>query len=261
MTLYDLIEQYHYKEEEAYRANDLIAKQATYEFLNENIQMNRYYDFSSYYQALLKLYFRLKKEHMHNDLDDIFKCFNANFSTTIHNCIYSLLNIGDDLEYVDPYLWPGIVNITMQGDTYILDTYKGKVYVKKASDMFSKSNSSHIFEEQLVHMCYDRTYDFLRENNDYNAVLAYNNNFFFGGHYHAYLQKKSEILDIASNAYYTLSDSSDIVLSGTIIKTLSFDEVEKEYEKVKKTMPEIEEMSKLQVLTLYYDRLNEKTYM
>ena len=85
---------------------------------------------------------------------------------------------------------------------------------KKASDIFEKTPSKYIFDRPLTGFCYDRVYDFVEENMDYEAVLSYLPTYFGFGHYHVYLQKDDIILDIASNGYYVSKQYSEKVLYG-----------------------------------------------
>ena len=104
--------------------------------------------------------------------------------------------------------------------------------------------------------CYERTYDFLKKNRDYKAVLAYMPHFFCGGNYHAYLEKDSEVLDIASNAFYSSKESIDKIFCGEIIAKLSYSQVQEKFNIIRKTTPEINSKQKLLTLALYYDRKN-----
>ena len=143
--------------------------------------------------------------------------------------------------------------INHTNDCYTVETNIGTINVAKASVLFSGTTSAHIFQKPLMGECYARSYDFLKENRDYHAVLSYMPNFFYGGHYHAYLEKDSKTLDIASNAFYESKESADKVLNGKIIAKLSYEEVERQFKKVKKLSPEIKHYSKLHVLTLCHD--------
>ena len=176
---------------------------------------------------------------------------------SIHNAIYYLL--ATDREYdntIDPLLWPGINDIKRDESKYILSTILGTIEVYKASEILSDSKSYHIFEKDLMGKCYERTYDFLRENNDYRAVLSYMPNFFYGGHYHAYLEKDNEVLDIASNALYYSGQSINKILCGEILAKLTYKQVKQKFNRIKNTTPNIGSENKLLTLALYYDRKN-----
>ena len=144
----------------------------------------------------------------------------------------------------------------MLGSKYILDTVLGDIEVFKASKLFSNSSSYHIFNKDLMGQCYERSYDFLKENRDYKAVLAYMPNFFYGGNYHAYLEKDEQVLDIASNAFYSSKESIDKIFCGETIAKLTWKQVQQKFEQIKSTTPNINSRQKLLTLTLYYDNKN-----
>ena len=176
---------------------------------------------------------------------------------SIHNAIYYLL--ATDREYdntIDPLLWPGINDIKRNESKYILSTILGTIEVYKASEILSDSKSYHIFEKDLMGQCYERTYDFLRENNDYRVVLSYMPNFFYGGHYHAYLEKDNEVLDIASNALYYSEQSINKILCGETLSKLTYKQLKQKFNTIKNTIPNIGSKNKLLTLALYYDRKN-----
>lgn len=86
-------------------------------------------------------------------------------------------------------MWPGVKNIEKSESKYILETILGTIEVYQASKIFMHSPSYPIFNKTLMGQCYERIYDFLKENNDYKVALQYMLNFFYGGHYHTYLEK------------------------------------------------------------------------
>lgn len=106
--------------------------------------------------------------------------------------------------------------------------------------------------------CHDRTWDFLKENPDYQAVLAYMLNFFLGGHYHAYLEKDGNVLDIAANAFYDNPDSIEKIFNGEIIKKVTYKQAIDDFERVKRKMPGVQNSQKLLTLSLYYDIKQKK---
>lgn len=206
-------------------------------------------------QNLLRVYFEIKGTDKEKILEKLLEENNAHYSYTIHNAIYNLLVKKEeyDKRKVNPLLWPGINSITGKSNEYTLKTKLGKIKVSKASKIFENTSSSYIFNKELLGKCYYRCYDFLKENSDqYKAVLSYLPNFFHGGHFHTYLENDTHVLDIASNAYYE-KEYANIVLSGEIIAKLTFEEVEKQYEELITTIPEIKEYPKLGTLALYHD--------
>ena len=104
--------------------------------------------------------------------------------------------------------------------------------------------------------CYRRSYDFVKEKQEnYDVVLSYMPNFFYGGHYHAYLESDDAILDIAGNSYYHPKEDASKILNGTIIRKLDYKKIEKDYKTLSSRMPELKfiDNPKLLTLALYYD--------
>ncbi len=140
----------------------------------------------------------------------------------------------------------------------MLETILGTIEVYKASDVLSKSKSIHIFDKPLNGQCYKKTYDFIKENHDYRAVLSYLPNFFYRGHYHAYLEKGSTILDIAANALYTSSNSANKILRGETLARLSYQQIKQKHKVLKMHAKELDSQQKLLNLALYYDYTKKK---
>lgn len=235
--------------------NNSIAEEFISKFLKMTYKDELLYQTGNHIEDLLYEYFSLKGTEIEKVFLDLLNSYNFNYSMSIHNAIYYLL--ATDREYVntiDPLLWPGINDIKRDGPKYILNTILGTIEVYKASEMLSDSKSYHIFKKNLMGQCYERTYDFLRENNDYRAVLSYMPNFFYGGHYHAYLEKNNEVLDIASNALYYSEQSINKILCGEILAKLTYKQVKQKFNVIKNTIPNINTKNKLLTLALYYDK-------
>ncbi len=198
--------------------------------------------------SLLYNYFYLKKDHKHLVLEKILNEYGFNYISSIHNAIYHLLE-GDE----KALLWPGIEDFSIFDGIYKLKTNKGIIMVRRASDFFKNSKTSYIFEKPLKGWCFARSFDFIKENKDYKAVLSYDNNLFVGGHYHAYLENNEKTLDIASNALYMSKEEARKVLQGKIIKSLSYEEIITSFNKLLYEIPDLScDDDKLQVLALYY---------
>lgn len=259
MTYKDLEKHGDMRELESTKKDNEIAEQILYEYLKVcNNPNNPYLEGYNSVEDLLTFYFILKKTCNEKQLQELMDKYNFNYNSSIHNAIYYTLGKEWEVQGRDPLVWPGIINIQNIDDTkYILDTTSGIINVRKASKIFSKSSSSYIFYRELMGQCYKRSYQFLKENRNFKAVLSYMPNFFYGGHYHAYLEKGSDILDIASNAFYDDPESSSKILCGDIIAKLSFDEVEDEFEKIRKEIPKVKGEDKLLILTLSYDIKNK----
>ena len=70
-------------------------------------------------------------------------------------------------------LCPGMISEEHNESLYTLKTKIGTINVYKASEVFKNSKSSYIFNRRLLKWCYERTFDFLKENRDYKAALSY----------------------------------------------------------------------------------------
>lgn len=252
MKYEDFYKQTYLREDKPNRKNDLIAKKILLELSKKDLPYPVIPDYS---ESLLYNYFYLKNTEYEKEFTTLLNLHNFNYSMSIHNAIYYLLATDSErVDEIDPLKWPGMQEINRDGARYILQTILGEIEVYKASDLFSDSNSSHIFAKELMGHCCERTYDFARENKDYQAVLAYMPNFFCGGNYHAYLEKDNQVLDIASNALYTSRESIDKIFNGEEIIKLSYPQIEKKFKLIKRRIPRINNKQKLLTLTLYYDR-------
>lgn len=243
------------RERKSDQKDNLIAKQFISEYLEKTCKNELFSQTGNPIDDLLYEYFLLKGTKDEKVFLELLNFHNFNYSMSIHNAIYYLL--ATEREYVhtiDPLLWPGVNNIKKDKSKYILNTILGVIEVYKASEILSGSDSYHIFKKNLMGQCYERTYDFLRENKDYKAVLSYIPNFFYGGHYHAYLEKDNEVLDIASNAIYYSKQSTNKILNGEIIAQLTYKQVQQKFNTIKNTTSNINSRNKLLTLALYYDR-------
>ena len=128
------------------------------------------------------------------------------------------------LSYLSPTLLPGVKQISQDGELYQLDTKIGTIHIRKASDVFQNTNSSYIFERTLLQECYARSFDFLKENQDtYRVVLSYLPTFFTTGYYHAFLTNGTEVLDIASNAFYPDKKEAEKMFRGNTQAVLTYE--------------------------------------
>jgi len=186
----------------------------------------------------------------------LIESYGFDYRASVHNAMFQLLGKKSEIQQyykIDPISWPGIIDIDVNNKEYLLKTKVGDIRVYKASSSFKNSSSKFIFYKPLVGQCYARTYDFLRQNRNYKAVLSYMPNMFYGGFYHAYLENDESILDISCNAFYIGKDDASNILCGEIIKKLSFDEIEDECILLSKEIGKIKNKDKLNVLTLYHD--------
>ncbi len=259
MKYNDFCQQMELRERKPRRKDNLIAEEVISEYLKRTCKVELSDQGENSIEDLLYEYFSIKESVDEKVFLEVLDFYHFNYSMSIHNAIYYLLATKrDHIDGINPLLWPGVYDIKKDKSRYILDTTLGTVEVYQASDIFSNSKSFHIFKKDLTGQCYERSYDFLCENHDYQAVLSYMPNFFYGGHYHAYLEKGDEVLDIASNALYDSKESIDKILYGEVIAKLTYKEVQQKFNTLKNTIPNVSPKNKLLTLALYYDRANIK---
>lgn len=207
-------------------------------------------------EVLLYQYLRLKKENNEELLEAIMKEHNFNYAPSIRNAFYYLLsNPSDLIDFsTNPMLWPGMKNVVNHGNSYIIETELGRIEVSKATPKFLRTNSSYIFKKPLIHKCFARTYDFVKENKDSYAILSKQPNFFFGYDYHAYVERNGEIIDIAANAYYDKKEFASTILVGEEMARLSFEEITEELSSLDTSC--LEGKEKLYMLSTYHDIKN-----
>lgn len=260
MNFRDLQRQYNIKETKTTVKDNEFVKQILIEYMKKHKLVHPIT--GNYIEDLLHNYFLLKSNGDVKSLENIMEKYQFNYSMSIHNAIYYLLGQEIDLmgETFDPLLWPGIEKIESTGETYTLKTSLGEIKVSKASELFKNTKSKYIFNKPLMGLCHERSYEFLKENqDDYYAVLSYMPNFFQGGHYHSYIESNDSIIDIAANSYYQLKEDSNIVLNGKIIKKMTYKEIERKHNELEHTIPNLKKMKncKLLTLALYYDYKNK----
>lgn len=257
MKFQDLSKQFKNRETKTQERADLIAGEVFLKYLQEISIYNPNYQITGYpLEDFLNNYFMIKGSEEEKILNEIMQAYDFKYSRSIHNALYYLLGKEEELVGMDvnPLSWPGVYEIFKDGYNYTLETILGTLKVMEARPLFKGTKSASVFDKTLMGQCYDRTYDFLKLNPDYKAVLAYVPYFFGGGQYHAFLEKDEQVLDIAANALFNSHESSDKVLSGEIITKLSYKEVLEKFKHISKHMPEVKDKSKLQVLALYYDQ-------
>lgn len=255
MRYNDFYKQAKLREKKPNQKDNLIAETFISRYLEEMHKTELSYQIGTPIEKLLYEYFLIKGTKNEKIFLNLLNSYNFNYASSIHNAIYYLL--ATDREYVEnvnPLLWPGINNIKKDESKYILNTILGIIEVYKADEILFDSDSYHIFEKDLIGHCCERSYDFLRENKDYKVVLSYMPNFFYGGHYHTYLESDNGVLDIESNALYCSKQSIDKILCGEILAKLTYKQVNKKFKTLINTAPNIKQKNKLLTLALYYDR-------
>lgn len=198
----------------------------------------------TFLSSLLDNYIYLRKNNKEKEMTLLLDKYNFNYITSIKYAINLMVNDYPSKYKKKAYYLPGIINIKEEKNLYIFDTILGRIYVYKANKILS----SDIFNKKLKGMCYERTLEYLYEDNTYQAVLSYQANYFNKGHFHAYLKKDNTILDIANNALYYEYPNH---FFDKTITTLSLDDINKEYDLLTKEY-DYPKYYKLHTLTLYH---------
>ena len=200
---------------------------------------------------LLKLYFNLKGTKKGEVLEKIMIENGFNISPSIHNAIYHLL--GNEADYVgtriEPTKFVGVDHINSNGTHHVLHTRIGKIEVYNATEVFKNDISKDIFKLQLPRLCYARAYDFVKVHPETKAVIMKMPNFFYDGHYHVYVEREDDVIDIAANAYYSSLEEASKVLNGEVIGKFTYEEIEdfcKPYENEK-----FKSRSKIYIITAF----------
>ena len=159
-------------------------------------------------------YVELSK-YQKDDIKLVLKQKNCNQQALLNECIYEALSSNPLIKVEDV---PLINKVTNDKDKMILETTVGTIRLGKASEYFKDTKSSYIFNKKLAGECFDRTLEFVRENEEYDAVVSYVPNIFVGGHYHAYAKKDDIIIDASSNAIY-FDNTGELTQKGDVIFT------------------------------------------
>ena len=259
MRYEDFYRQAKKREQRDTKKDDAIAENFIDEYLGTAPKSFLLWAFQPHIEYLINEYFEVKGTKAEEYFIKLLNSYNFDYSMSIHNAIYYLLATEKEKNSsVNPASWPGVYEIKSENPKYTLKTILGTIEVYKASEILKDFPSIHIFSKPLMGQCYERTYDFLKENNDYKAVLSYMPNFFYGGHYHAYLERDDTTLDIASNALYTDHSSANKILCGDIIAKLTYKQAKQKFKTIKNTIPNIKQNQKLLTLALYYDQKRER---
>ncbi len=261
ITYDDLYEQQEIRATKSKWKQNSIAAWILFEYSKRNPGCEfRYPNTGNFIEDLLGNYFLSESIEEKQKWIELFEENKFQYSESIRNGIYYLFGKKKELgENEADALWPGIKEITQSNNQYTLETVLGTIKVSKASRLFYNTPSAYVFRKQLIGECHERSYDFLKKNQDYSVVLSYMPNLFSGGYYHSYLQKGDTILDIASNSFFDSKESSDKLFNGETIAKLSYQEVEENFQKLREKIPELDNKQKLLSLSLYYDRINHKT--
>ena len=179
-----------------------------------NLPYSDYEDVQDITDRFLVNYVELSK-YQKDDIALYLKKQNYNKQALLNEYIYDYLSVNPLVKIEDV---PIINKVTTIDNKTILETDIGKIKLGKASEYFKDTKSSYIFDKKLHEECFDRTLEFVRENEDYDAVVSYVPHIFKGGHYHAYAKSGDTIVDPASNAIY-FDNTGELIEKGDIIFT------------------------------------------
>ena len=206
---------YEFKEEVMRKDDKRVANQVLMYFKHLAIHYNLpYKELSSFAETFIYNYVELSK-YQKDDIKLVLKQKKCKQQALLNECIYDALSSNPLINIEDI---PLINKVTNDKDKMILETTIGTIRLGKASEYFKDTKSSYIVNKKLAGECFDRTLEFVRENEEYDAVVSYVPNIFVGGHYHAYAKCGDTIVDPASNAIYfdntgTLIEQGDIILT------------------------------------------------
>lgn len=171
-----------------------------------------YEDIQDITDRFLVNYVELSK-YQKDDIALYLKKQNYNKQALLNEYIYDYLSVNPLVKIEDV---PIVNKVTTVDNKTILDTNIGKIKLGKASEYFKDTKSSYIFNKKLTGECFDRTLEFVKENEEYDAIVSYVPNIFVGGHYHAYAKCDDTIVDPASNAIY-FDNTGNLIEQGDII--------------------------------------------
>lgn len=206
---------YEFKEEVMRKADKQVVEQVLMYFKHlANHYKLPYKELSSFAETFIYNYVELSK-YQKDDINLALKQKNCNYHALLNECIYEVLGTNPLIKLEDV---PFINKVTNNSNKMILETTVGTIRIGKASEYFKDTKSPYIFNKKLAGECFDRTLEFVRENEEYDAVVSYVPNIFVGGHYHAYAKCGDTIVDSASNAIY-FDNTGNLIEQGDIIFT------------------------------------------
>ena len=171
-----------------------------------------YEDIQDITDRFLVNYVELSK-YQKDDIALYLKKQNYNKQALLNEYIYDYLSVNPLVKIEDV---PIVNKVTTVDNKTILDTNIGMIKLGKASEYFKDTKSSYILNKKLTGECFDRTLEFVKENEEYDAIVSYVPNIFVGGHYHAYAKCDDTIVDPASNAIY-FDNTGNLIEQGDII--------------------------------------------
>ncbi len=206
---------YEFREEVMANANKQVVEQVLMHF-KYLAKFNNlpYKELSNFVETFLYNYVELSK-YQKDDIRLVLKQRNCNYYALLNECIYDVLGASPLIKMEDV---PFVNKVINKNNKIILETEIGTIRVSKASEYFKNTKSSYIFDKKLVGECFDRTLEFVKENEEYDAVVSYIPNIFVGGHFHAYAKCNDTIVDSASNAIY-FDNTGELMEQGDIIFT------------------------------------------
>lgn len=206
---------YEFKEEVMRKADKQVLEQVLMYFKHLAIRYNLpYKELTKLQDTFIYNYVELSK-YQKDEVLLLLKQKNCNQQALLDECIYEALSSNPLINIKDV---PLINKATNDKDKMILETTFGTIRLGKASEYFKDTKSSYIFNKKLTGECFDRTLEFVKENEEYDAIVSYVPNIFVGGHYHAYAKCNDTIVDSASNAIY-FDNTGNLIEQGDIIFT------------------------------------------
>lgn len=213
---------YEFKEEVMREADKQVLEQVLMYFKHLAIRYNLpYKELTKLQDTFIYNYVELSK-YQKDEVSLLLKQKNCNQQALLDECIYEALSSNPLINIEDV---PLINKATNDRDKMILETTVGTIRLGKASEYFKDTKSSYIFNKKLTGECFDRTLEFVRENEEYDAIVSYVPNIFVGGHYHAYAKCGDTIVDSASNTIY-FNNTGQLIEQGDIIFTDKYSNID-----------------------------------
>lgn len=225
MTAKDIYKKWEFLEEE-----DLLEETLEELKIGEIILRELNLENKTDYNHYREIYYYQKEKR--KEIKMILEEYHINYSYDIWDGIrYQLRTLQDKIYNPCNSLssFPGINTFYKKGKSYIFETELGEITVKKATETLKEKS----LKKTLWCHCYARTYDLLKENPNYKAILTYLKFPFCRGFYHAYIESEDFILDPATNTFYIDKEDAKKILQGKTIADATLEELLENFEKMK----------------------------
>jgi len=137
------------------------------------------------------------------------------------------------------FWYPEILEMVTLKNGYAFDTMLGKIHVLKASETLKTTPFAYLLQNKFFNQCFSCSYDYLK-NAPYDHVLLTKELLPIAGYYyHAFIETKDAIIDLAQNAIYLDKQKALHILGHQVLFKLSFLEVQEYEQHILKDIPNI----------------------